>query len=1580
MEVIRDTPPPGDTLVEPPAGEPPAKRLCLGEGLMRSYRAYHSDAAGLAQPVPANAIVAPNVSRGTGALRKQVEDIRESIQTSYPLRSQDIQKVLMIAKFLCDENIAGYMPSQRHRLAILMLCGGEHWRAHKKITHRYDRRGAWVAADRLAIDAWDHLTAVEGLFVAMTLLDTPPERYRWEDFEVRLQGVLGSLGPPTGLMAALQDVAKQESDVSRRKTNNKVWKAHWTSRVADMISRLRTSWDAGTACSDKLMKLFLVEFETRMPISCGVAFADKYLDDDWNEAEPSPTNNCYTLIRYPLQIDESLLAPLGVSLAERRETVNSLLESIYFHGGPQMSAKMSFLHAAFKRRNAGKMCLQCSGGGTGKGVDAKIDKTLVGPENFAILDVSAFIDRGDWRRDAGAAYGKMCVRTQEGPGSDRLEPDLIKGYAVGEEKTVRVNYGFAEQIDFGYSYKALDCNPESVPVFERARGGCQKMLYQNMRRIVCFLMNRVTFTTDPLAVDHSAGIYLIKTEDEIDQILAHPLTPTLIMNDWVLPFFRANKIEDCLRGITDLTKFGGTMLRDTEWAARRISGIYEDIPSSVPASSQTIAPTGDTLLRDCHRGTPPYKVVRTYLIEKLDCFPPDLVVKKSKKGKRSRMEHFHDVLEGSDMKLFRARPDGHWDRLALDVDKMQSVIDELGGAAVFGSWAEWSDIWEVRDEQSTWDCGGYIDPRQPLPEMHGEPEALWSTVVQERIDIDVVSDQNDRFAYGSKKQRVAAWIDRHKREGSRAAGESTCPVRYCMRKPFPRIMADGMAIQGTASEAREDGIRRKCVQADAPLCHFRLLLRRLQRLGLAGPGKYSHLKRLCQHYGAHRLFAQRYFDISAAESKLVLIKIGYGGQQQADVPFLRYLAHEMSLAAAEILTSVDCRWVNAFYGGRRNPQFSRLCAILSGDESAMMMKFCEVVYGMLPNGINGLVYDGCEVYCGCIGDEAVAVYAAAETLESCGMEMKINAWPKSYAHVSTIAHRLLVAAKIRCRPAVPARTASRGGCLLFAVCALDPSVALPAGAWDAESMSVRECNALVSGSDTGLVGGGVVDDQTAKFVLDSCSAGEKVVVHQRIDGSDGHFFAVSACSESCGLVINDSMFPRFELRVEADALLEEMKNTGGLTWFRLGTARDIEIQGDLPIYDIRGAGYGVKTRSHRAPATRHHVLKRPARKPTRKQQLLYARTPYNGPKHMVTRRPAIRIDRLKEDVKEREISSATNTKARRLLSKFGFMPTNYLRSRLCYRCGGSLFRASRGLKCGSCKTRIHDDAYTPLHYRRGGQRAGAALEPKEYLRLAWCYGFRVPCDVACAMTGCGQKKVSRVYSYLAKVTASATRVRSSSIKIDEGLVEADSNKTITRRKDPDTNIHAGRMLVAVDRATGKTAYAMLPDQLVKKGAATVPESFREVKPHLDMWLGSNVVLCGDGAKSWAKYAKSRGYGKVAAANHGKKVWVQVTKLPAPRGSSAAWLLQKMGHPRKRVLRVKGGDQRAEAAIQAVKRVLRRRNQLFNANNIGTNAMAAAFNRENPGLRPLGKAVRMFLAKVVDRRDPASYLDSIDEDA
>ena len=57
-----------------------------------------------------------------------------------------------------------------------------------------------------------------------------------------------------------------------------------------MIARLRATLDSTTTLA-AMTKLYLRKCDTPLPTSRGVAFRDKYMDENWQEAPLSPDND-----------------------------------------------------------------------------------------------------------------------------------------------------------------------------------------------------------------------------------------------------------------------------------------------------------------------------------------------------------------------------------------------------------------------------------------------------------------------------------------------------------------------------------------------------------------------------------------------------------------------------------------------------------------------------------------------------------------------------------------------------------------------------------------------------------------------------------------------------------------------------------------------------------------------------------------------------------------------------------------------------------------------------------------------------------------------------------------------------------------------------------------------------------------------------------------------------------------------------------------------------------------------------------------------------------------------------------------
>ena len=129
--------------------------------------------------------------------------------------------------------------------------------------------------------------------------------------------------------------------------------------------------------------------------------------------------------------------------------------------------KLAMIHLAIKQVPTGRILFEIGKGGDGKSLFALLEKSLLGEENFAILDNSIFLDRSEFRRSAHFGCNKIALRFQEFTNEKNILSDLWKRMISGEEMDLRVNYGFTVKQRFDTSMKVQELNRENIPVIEK---------------------------------------------------------------------------------------------------------------------------------------------------------------------------------------------------------------------------------------------------------------------------------------------------------------------------------------------------------------------------------------------------------------------------------------------------------------------------------------------------------------------------------------------------------------------------------------------------------------------------------------------------------------------------------------------------------------------------------------------------------------------------------------------------------------------------------------------------------------------------------------------------------------------------------------------------------------------------------------------------------------------------------------------------------------------------------------------------------------------------------------------------------
>ncbi|CAL1142580.1 unnamed protein product [Cladocopium goreaui] len=275
-----------------------------------------------------------------------------------------------------------------------------------------------------------------------------------------------------------------------------------------------------------------------------------------------------------------------------------------------------------------KMIFEIGKGGDGKGMEAYLDRAVLGEDQSATLDCGVFLDRQEFRKSAEFAWNKANVRIQEMDQHARFVADLWKRFIVDEEIDCRVNYGFTSKRRFGSSMKVQELNFENIPTIEECRDRLQACL---KRRIVCFRMGKARFVLDDHAVNYEHGVFRLIPQDELVPFLTHPATASCFFRDWCLPFFQENSLDECLKMILDLSHVHEDLVNDTNWLASRLSG---------------------------WNGPPPGAVQST-------------------RGRRTKLQFFLSALDHSTIKLFRQHDQHAFEKLLVDWASLAAAMETV---------------------------------------------------------------------------------------------------------------------------------------------------------------------------------------------------------------------------------------------------------------------------------------------------------------------------------------------------------------------------------------------------------------------------------------------------------------------------------------------------------------------------------------------------------------------------------------------------------------------------------------------------------------------------------------------------------------------------------------------------------------------------------------------------------------------------------------------------------------------------------------------------------------------------------------
>ena len=780
-------------------------------------------------------------------------------------------------------------------------------------------------------------------------------------------------------------------------------------------------------------------------------------------------------------------------------------------------------------------------------MEACLDRAVFSASASSTLDCGVFLERQEFRKSAELAWNKANIRIQEMSQRGHFISDLLKRFVVNEEIDCRVNYGFTSKRCFGTSMQVQELNFENIPIIEDSadRAKCCEHL---RRRVVALLMGKATWTGDPASVNPSEGVYLLLPQDDLVDFLSHPVTAALYLREWCIPFFLETTVREGLEMINHLDKVDPVLAKDTEWLALRLSG--SNIPP--PATILDVEGQSNKLIAAVHATTPWTRCVRQYLLHKVDALPGCI---SSTKNKRTKISYFVEALDNASWRLFRQIDAACFQKLLIDWNRLVQAMTSNGGEASFGTWTDWGCAFDFLETQTKWDGSAYIQQgnlhrasaaADVGPMVYPNVCSLHETVNIEAL-LKYSAHRTDR-----RQAVLDAYVLRHCEQGVREGALSTICVNYYKKPHYGRLMAKGPAGQKLTREAR--AVASHCAELDAPCCHPRLLQRQLQQLDMWDPVKSIMLDKFIVHYKEWRLWLGR--SQSGAHP---------GGKPSVEAPFLLKLCDEVQCAAQMILRHPSALEWSDLYNDRRNPEFSRLSAILSVEEAKML----AAIYEDIPELFQVFIFDGGYVNDRHLADQ-VAVIRTCDASISRGVPVAVKTWSRP---ATTLPQELLRrGAEIKNCPHV---AHSYGNCLLNAVATIQPEYPvqhlLPALKHTTE-LSASQFNAAMtafpsSSSETKWW----LRHEAMAPLQDYAKLGGQWLCHQAQSAGGGHWWATTFDLHGNADVI-DPEAGNILMSLLIDDLAAVYKKFDNIIWFRLANGGESPLVATDGPYALAGSG------------------------------------------------------------------------------------------------------------------------------------------------------------------------------------------------------------------------------------------------------------------------------------------------------------------------------------------------------------------------------------------------------------------------
>ena len=160
--------------------------------------------------------------------------------------------------------------------------------------------------------------------------------------------------------------------------------------------------------------------------------------------------------------------------------------------------------------------------------------------------------------------GTCVVRIQELDGMSKFLPDLWGRFVTCEQIDLR---------EFGRPINVQDLNYGNIRIIkERSGDGRTDACTQLKRMIICAKVGKAMYVERESDVDRG---FLRIPPGELKAFLRDPPTSSIYMDDCIAAYARTYSASDCLSLLIDPSAADPQIAVDTEWLARRLSGLAD---------------------------------------------------------------------------------------------------------------------------------------------------------------------------------------------------------------------------------------------------------------------------------------------------------------------------------------------------------------------------------------------------------------------------------------------------------------------------------------------------------------------------------------------------------------------------------------------------------------------------------------------------------------------------------------------------------------------------------------------------------------------------------------------------------------------------------------------------------------------------------------------------------------------------------------------------------------------------------------------------------------------------------------------